>query len=419
MLLQEYETYPHPTYSSTEYKFDELTHKLYPYGQKNLKNIEGDIFSVEKTLLINRTLILYLAYGFGDQQKKQELRDKITRSIAFWQGSLDTLRDHPEEFYEHLKSMEQKFTQDTALFLDLKDDLLDAIKLNKMFPRWEQLQMLTKTSQNHPALTKSLPPAKVPQDFVPIQAGEVKLGYDLQLTVPITESFEVAPCPISQRQWVLVMGENPSQFKQGEDSITLNIGDHAISLRADHPVENISWNDLQEFLTRINKLVRTNNQRIFQIFPDHRPNTYYRLLTEAERNLIISEHGKKYDPYHFGNGENKLVNYAHFGLEHNQGGTIPIASKKPFLAEGNPNKKIFDLHGLVWEWVSDWYAATPKGNAPNYQGPSKGEYKIILGGGWSNSAYGLRSELRYGFHPDTKKPYIGSRLARVSQTHFQ
>ena len=343
-LLRIYETYPHPTFSSTEYKVDSVTQKLFPYGEKDLKNLEGDIVSVKKTLLLNRTLILYLLFGFGDQEKKKSINKNIMRSIQFWRGAIHILKNDPSAIHAFFSKMKVKFKDVPDRFNDFQDDLIEAIELNKINPSWNKINLAPKKDTRKKILKQkinpiSLPPTNAPRGFIPIEPGIVKIGYDHQLTVTITGPFEVAQCPITQRQWVLAMGKNPSYFRDGPHSIQVAINDPLISLQPDYPVENISWSDLQEFLYVINRLSESNNPKIWKIFPDHKPNSFYRLPTEAERNFILTNRGRNYSLYHFGKSVKKLQKYAHFDGKWESGSTEKVATKKPLLIDSDPSKK--------------------------------------------------------------------------------
>ena len=418
VLLQGYETYPHPTFSSTEYKLDPIKKVLFPYGEKKLKNQEGDIVSIEKTLLLNRTIILYILFGFGDQKKKRNIDKNIQRSIKFWKGSINILKNDPSKINAFFPKIKVKFKDAPCLFKNLQNDLIEAVKLNNINPYWNNVNLVTKKGTENKILKQkinytSLPSTNVPMKFIQIDPGIVKIGHYHQLTVSITEPFEVAQCPTTQRQWAIAMGENPSYFRNGPHTIKILMYDDFVNLQPDHPVENISWNDLQKFLSIINQLSQSNNPKIWEIFPDHKPNSFYRLPTEAERYFIVTNRGRNYSTYHFGKSVRRLKKYAHFDGKWESGSTEKVATKKSLCIDSDPRKKIFDIHGLVWEWVSDWYDYIPSGVIKNYKGPYKGKYKMIRGGGWSNDACGLRSVLRYGFHPDRKERYLGSRLVRT------
>jgi len=85
-----------------------------------------------------------------------------------------------------------------------------------------------------------------------------------------------------------------------------------------------------------------------------------------------------------------------------------VATKKP-----NP-WGLYDMHGNVWEWCSDYYAATlPGGNDP--KGPVAGSARVIRGGGWGCSAFACRSAYRFYYGATSRDGRLGFRVVRLSE----
>ena len=147
---------------------------------------------------------------------------------------------------------------------------------------------------------------------------------------------------MTQGQWQAVMGSNPSQFT----------GD------PNRPVENVSWDDVQEFIRRLNA---------------REGGATYRLPTEAE--WEYAARAGTTTRWSFGDDASQLGRYAwHDG---NAGGqTHPVGQLQP-----NP-WGLYDMHGNVWEWVQDWYGKYASGTAVDPAGPSSGSYHVFRGGGW-------------------------------------
>jgi len=185
--------------------------------------------------------------------------------------------------------------------------------------------------------------------------------------VRITKGFEMAQYEVTQAQWDLIMRSAPSEFKD-----------------RDRPVENVSWNDAQEFLRKLNQ--RNDGYR-------------YRLPTEAEweyaaRAGTTGDYaGELYDMAWYRNNSDFQ--------------THRVGLKKP-NAWG-----LYDMHGNVWEWCQDWYEKTYYASSPaaDPQGPASGKYRIARGGSWQR--YGdLRVSYRQRYGPSTRLPYVGFRCVR-------
>jgi formylglycine-generating enzyme required for sulfatase activity len=150
--------------------------------------------------------------------------------------------------------------------------------------------------------------------------------------VTISKPFYIGKYPVTQAQWEAVMGENPSRFK----------GD------LNRPVEQVSWDDVQAFIRKINEREST--------FP-------CRLPTEAEWEYACRAGTTA--RYSFGDDERQLGDYAWY--DENAGGkTHPVGQRKP-NAWG-----LYDMHGNVWEWMQDRYGDYPSGAVTDPAGPDPG-----------------------------------------------
>ena len=194
--------------------------------------------------------------------------------------------------------------------------------------------------------------------------------------VIISRQFYLGKYPVTQAQWKTVMGNNPSRC-EGEKC----------------PVETVSWNDVQEFIRKLNKMEGHGR---------------YRLPTEAEWEYVCRAGSTT--AYCFGNDRDKLGDYAWYGdnsrhWKNGEYGTHPVGKKKP-NAWG-----LYDMHGNVWEWVQDWYGEYRDGSVKDPQGPSAGESRVLRGGSWFNHAKCCRSVSRGGRSPDSRCDDYGFRLA--------
>jgi formylglycine-generating enzyme required for sulfatase activity len=191
--------------------------------------------------------------------------------------------------------------------------------------------------------------------------------------------FAIGKTEVTQAQWKAVMGNNPSRFK----------GD-------DLPVESVSWEDVNEFIKRLTQ--KTGLQ--------------FRLPTEAE--WEYAARAGKNTEYSFGDDEKQLGDYAWF-YENSGSETHPVGQKKP------NDFGLFDMHGNVWEWCSDWYSNSyyeeckRQGTVDDPVGPSTGSNRVLRGGGWYGDAVSCRSAYRDGSAPGFRYGHLGFRLVRIGR----
>jgi formylglycine-generating enzyme required for sulfatase activity len=193
-----------------------------------------------------------------------------------------------------------------------------------------------------------------------------------ELTVP---SFSIGKYPVTQAQWQTVMGNNPSYFNND---------------RPQNPVEQVSWNDCQEFCRKLSQLT---GQR-------------YRLPSEAEWEYACR--AGTTTRYSFGDDAAQLGDYGWYN-ENSENRTHSVGQKKlnPWV--------LYDMHGNVWEWCEDDFHKSYKG-APSNGSPWKGNSwqnntrKMIRGGSWDHGAKDCRSSVRGDTDPDYRYAVIGFRV---------
>ncbi len=178
---------------------------------------------------------------------------------------------------------------------------------------------------------------------------------------------------VTQKQWREVMGTSPSDFK----------GD-------DLPVEMVSWDDVQQFIKKLNEKESPNK---------------YRLASEAE--WEYAARAGTTTSYSFSDNSTKLVDYAWYAAN-SKSMTHPVGQKKP-NAWG-----LYDMHGNVWEWVQDGYNGNYNGAPTDGSSWESGSvvYRVGRGGGWSDYAGYCRSVDRSGYVPADRRSSIGFRLLR-------
>jgi formylglycine-generating enzyme required for sulfatase activity len=219
-------------------------------------------------------------------------------------------------------------------------------------------------------------------EFVLSPAGEFMMGAGAndigakddekpQHKVTISKDFYLGKCEVTQEQWTKVMGSNPSNFKGRTN-----------------PVEQVSWDDVQEFIRRLNQ--KEGHKR-------------YRLPTEAEWEYAARAGSTTI--YSFGDDDGQLGDYAWY--EDNADDTHPVGKKKPNFFG------LYDMHGNVYEWVHDWYSENYYSESPSSDptGPTSGSDRVLRGGSWRNLARGARSASRYSSLPGSRGNLLGFRLA--------
>ena len=219
-----------------------------------------------------------------------------------------------------------------------------------------------------------------------------------QRQVAISKSFDIMTTEVTQMQWFLVTGSNPSRFKKPEDCDNhININGEGVC--PNNPVERVSWNDVQTYITKLNDSLGLSGC--------HGAPTdskgCYRLPTEAE--WEYATRGKTTSSYSFGSSSSSLGDYAWY-YSNSDNKTHPVGLKR-----ANPYG-LYDVHGNVWELVQDKYNGTlPGGNDPLHT--ASGSNRVIRGGSWLISARRLRSAFRNYGSPDGRGNHVGFRLVRT------
>jgi len=238
----------------------------------------------------------------------------------------------------------------------------------------------------------------------------IRMGFETQHQVTLTNGYYLQTTEVTQGQWKIIMGNNPSYFK--------NCGD-------DCPVEQVSWNDTQDFIQKLNQ----------------KEGYAYRLPTEAEWEyaaragtttalyngpieILGYRNAPALDPIAWYSG-NSCVNYSggcncsHWRQKQyncSNCGTHPVAQKKANVWG------LYDMSGNVFEWCQDRYVfdlttadvIDPTGPATGEiytsGGPVTGSYRVIRGGSLGSDARFCRSASRYCSAPVQGVQDLGFRL---------
>lgn len=226
--------------------------------------------------------------------------------------------------------------------------------------------------------------AQIDRNMVRVQGGKFTMGCTEEQGGDCYESekpdhevevsdFSIGKYEVTQKEWRAVMGSDPPElYFPGCD---------------DCPVERVSWNDIQEFLQKINQKTGKN----------------YRLPTEAEWEYA-ARGGNKSKQFKYAGGDDPgSVGW----YDDNSGSkTHPVGQKK------SNELGLYDMSGNVYEWCNDWFGDYEKKAVKNPKGPEKGSFRVYRGGSWTRFAGLCRVSSRYDFTPGNRSIIIGFRLAR-------
>ncbi|MDR1921294.1 MAG: formylglycine-generating enzyme family protein [Candidatus Adiutrix sp.] len=302
----------------------------------------------------------------------EELQARGAEARRRWDERLEEALARLVRHEEELKRREEEIRQKEGELRQLKEALAR---------RAEETSRLRQTLAPK-AIAATLEPRanSIGMEFVLIPAGEFLMGSPdsdsevgddeiPQHKVTISRPFYLGKYEATQSQWEAVMGSNPSCFK-GQSN----------------PVEQVSCEDVQEFIKKLNQMEGTNK---------------YRLPTEAE--WEYAARAGTTSAYSFGDEAGALGRYA-WHWDNSGETTHPVGQKEP------NGWGLYDMHGNVWEWVQDWYGGYSSSPATDPRGPFSSPYRVFRGGGWLSCAGGCRSAYRGCGTPDRSRS-IGFRLA--------
>ena len=182
-------------------------------------------------------------------------------------------------------------------------------------------------------------------------------------------SYAIAETEVTQALWLAVMGSNPSEF-------TGNL---------QCPVEKVSWDDCQEFITKLNELTRAT----------------FRLPSEAEWEFA-ARGGNLSMCYKYAGSDN-IGDVAWY--QDNSSTMHPVATKMP------NELGLYDMSGNVYEWCQDWWGSYSSDAQTNPTGPTSGSDRVLRGGSWNRHARGCRVSYRNCSVPSLRYSSYGLRLA--------
>lgn len=216
-------------------------------------------------------------------------------------------------------------------------------------------------------------------EMVKVEAGSFDMGATPEMQNPdedekpvhrvtLTNNYYIGKYEVTQALWKIVMGSNPSNSK----------GDNL-------PVENVSWNNCQKFISKLNKLTGKS----------------FRLPTEAEWEFA-ARGGNKSRGYQY-SGSNTIGDVAWY--DGNSGSmTHAVGTKQP------NELGAFDMTGNVWEWCQDWHGRYSSSPQTNPTGAVSGSCRVYRSGSLCYPAGYCRCSCRFDGTPDFRNGDLGLRL---------
>lgn len=210
--------------------------------------------------------------------------------------------------------------------------------------------------------------------------------------------FELMDAAVTQKTYALIMGHNPSRFQKPEDCKgadgqtdfeEIHVDGKTVKVCAEHPVEKVSWNKSQTFISKLNEKVKSIGYQ-------------FKLPTEAQYEFAFR--GGTTTAYVSGETDSGLGDFVWYSTT-SGGRTHSVRSKKA--------NDYAVYRSSVWEWSQDWYGGYPDKGVIEPTGPSSGSNRVIRGCSWYSSARGCRSAQRGNYSPDDAFDNLGFRLLRT------
>ena len=185
----------------------------------------------------------------------------------------------------------------------------------------------------------------------------------------VLSPYYIGETEVTQTLWKAIMHQNPSEFKGGK-----------------RPVENVSWEDCQDFIKKLNQMTGYN----------------FCLPTEAE--WEFAARGGNMSRRCKYSGSNNIDEIARYD-KNIDGSTINVGKKTA------NELGIFDMSGNVWEWCQDWYGDYDSEDQLDPIGPVQSKKRVRRGGSWPDRSILCRVSSRGCSEPQDRGSNIGFRLA--------
>lgn len=219
-------------------------------------------------------------------------------------------------------------------------------------------------------------------NMVPVEGGTFKMGATPEQKTGVGDDerpvhdvtlspYRIGRYEVTQAQWQAVMGENPSMPKN-----------------PDAPVCNVSWDDCQQFLKKLNEMTGRK----------------FRLPTEAEWEYAARGGSLSKGTQYAGEGDNyKRVAWCIDNMKDEA--AQPVGRKEP------NELGLYDMSGNIMEWCADWYGSYTDKPQTDPKGPAQGSARVARGGAWNFGADMQRTSFRYNEDPAKATGNVGLRIA--------
>ena len=379
----------------------------------------------QKIKVYNKQKKGQLDEGVDLKEQQSEINLKIDRIKAFMNeyGKENVDLEEKAQLEIQLAGIEQELASNVCSIAEVNqsiEDLIHKIVDSSSLTRFVYSQDKTsfefnilKSYVDHPGISTAT--------FAQVKAGTFLMGSpsnevdrdddEIQHKVTLTQDFEIQTTEVTQLQYFLVMGYNHSHFKKEKYCSNEHLVINGEELCPNHPVERMSWNDVQGFISKLNK---------------GEDGYTYGLPTEAQweyaaRGCVGSGELDFPKPTNmasctttaFNLGDNISTDQVNYDgrYPYNNGSegeyrkqTVKVSS----LANAN-SLGLYDMHGNVWEWVEDRYREYSSSHVVDPKG------SVFRGGSYYTKARDVRSANRLGWRPGVHAHGVGFRLMRTAK----
>ena len=215
-----------------------------------------------------------------------------------------------------------------------------------------------------------------------------------QHAVTLSRDYYIGVFPVTQRQWELVTGGNPSRFKESGPCA---------------PVEFVSYDDICGPGRRWPEDGSVSPGSFLGLLRRKTGLKGFDLPTEAQWEYACRagtttalNNGKD---LRRSEGSSRNLDEVGWYRENSGGRTHPVGEKRP-NAWG-----LYDMHGNIWKWCRDWHGVYAPGSETDPSGPVSGSFRVLRCGGWSNNARSCRAARRNKYSPGNRNSALGFSLS--------